>query len=307
MTYRIKTVSRLTGIAADTIRAWERRHKVVSPQRSASGQRIYSEADVAVLHRVKAMLDTGLSIGEVSQVLQGEAKASVVTDPPVVDGGANASSPFGAVVDELTGAFVALDRDAAERVLRPLLPLYPFEVTFEQIFTPALVSLGERWRRGEGSVAAEHFAAAFVREKLIAMLSAVTAPGAGRPRALLACPEGERHELGLLYLALRLSARGWETVYLGPDMPVDGIVAAMGQVSPGIVGVSLTQHQDKARRLSEVGRICGVAGRETLVMVGGGAGQIWRAEIEGCGAHVISSEEDFNTVIRGQRRNVPKT
>lgn len=300
--YRIKTVARLTGIAPATIRAWERRHALLEPLRTEGGQRLYTDADVALLHRVKAMLDTGLGIGEVVEALAAEQfQGEVPTRPPLEqEGPSSGDDPFEPVCEALMGAFLRLDRDAAERVLRPLLPLYSFEVTFERILTPTLLRLGAQWRQGRGSVAAEHFGAGFVREKLIAMLSAVSAPGAERPRALLACLEGERHELGLLYLALRLSARGWATVYLGADMPLEGLLEAQREVRPGILALSLTRLQERERVLEAVGRLCREAWSGTVI-VGGVAVVHWREGLEEAGARVIIDDGDLNAAVRAAR------
>lgn len=303
--YRIKTVSRLTGIAATTIRAWERRHGVIAPQRTDSGQRLYSDADVARLNRVKAMVDTGLSIGEVAEALAAEDNLQIVTaaSPPVAAEDEQ-SDPFAPIVESLTQAFASLDRQRASQVLHPLLPLYPFEVTFERLLMPTLVELGELWRREEVSVAAPHFGASFIREKLIAMLSALGTSGVGRPRAMMACPQGERHELGLLYLALRLSARGWETIYLGADIPLQGLLEAMAQVNPGIVALSLTRLEGRDEAIALVERLCQASGH-TRVLVGGAAARSWRDALEAVGADVIVGDDDLNSLIRAIRRRSP--
>jgi len=293
--YRIKTVARLTGIAPGTIRAWERRYGVVVPSRSAGGQRTYTDRDVAKLHRVKAMLDTGLSIGEACDVLRSASEAVQIQSVPESE-----PEAFVEVRNMLAEAFVSLNREKAERILRPLLPLYSFEVTFEEIFAPTLVRLGELWQAGDASVAAEHFGAAFVREKLIAMLSAVSATGQGRPRALLACLEGERHELGLLYLALRLCARGWETVYLGADMPSEGLIEAIDHLKPGIVGLSLARVDEEA--MARIKKICERAAVSQVLVGGAALASSWRQRLTEVGATVVLTDEDLNVVLRQLRR-----
>lgn len=64
--YRIGAVSRLTGLTADTIRAWEKRHNAVEPIRSEGGTRLYRESDVGRLQLLKALSERGEPIGAVA-------------------------------------------------------------------------------------------------------------------------------------------------------------------------------------------------------------------------------------------------
>ncbi len=98
---------------------------------------------------------------------------------------------------------------------------------------PYLRRLGERWERGNASVAQEHFASAFLRERLM---------GLGRgwdrgdgPRALLACPPGERHDIGLVIFGLAARELGWRVTFLGADTPVDTLAAASDELAPDAV------------------------------------------------------------------------
>ncbi len=85
-TYRIGAVARLTGVAPDTLRVWERRHGAVVPFRSAKGSRLYSQHDIARLALIKRLVDSGDAISRVANLsaeqLQERAKGAV---PPVLE------------------------------------------------------------------------------------------------------------------------------------------------------------------------------------------------------------------------------
>lgn len=198
----IAALTRRTGVPSDTIRKWEQRYGVLHPDRTAGGQRRYSEQDVARVLWLQARLAEGYRIGEAAVLL-----------------GAGHSAPSGS--DELRAAFVeaaeASDSAALASIVGQAL-LLPHERAFADVLAPALVEIGERWRRGRLTIAQEHLASSSVRAGLQHLLADSRASVRGT--AVLACVPGERHEIGLMMLAILLRADGWQVAYLGADTPV---------------------------------------------------------------------------------------
>src|SRR5581483_2464392 len=145
------------------------------------------QQDVARVLWLRARLDEGYRIGEAAALL-----------------GTAPASPSGA--EELRTAFVAAA--LASTVEQAL--LLPLERAFGEVLAPALVEVGEQWRKGRLTVAQEHLASSAVRAGL---------------QHLLACAPGERHEIGLMMLAILLRADGWQVAYLGADTPFDEAAA----------------------------------------------------------------------------------
>jgi methanogenic corrinoid protein MtbC1 len=139
---------------------------------------------------------------------------------------------------ELEAALDRFDESAAQAALDQLFATLTLDVLLREVLLPYLHELGERWERGEVSVAQEHFASNLVRGRLMALARSWDR-GAG-PRALIACAEGELHDLPLLSFGLVLRGHGWRISYLGADTPVASIVDAATTLAPDAVVVSGT-------------------------------------------------------------------
>jgi DNA-binding transcriptional MerR regulator len=260
---RIGELSRRSGVSPELLRAWERRYGLLRPQRSAGGLRLYSSGD---LDRVRAMqrhMTQGLAAREAA-ALAGQVTAQAAPRRP---GGA-AFDPDRARA-ELGDALEAFDEPRAQGVFDELLALTSVGVLLADVVMPYLHDLGDRWQRGELSVAQEHFASNVLRGRLLG-LARGWGRGAG-PRALLACPEGERHDLGLIAFGLALRERGWRIDYLGPDTPVVSIEEAAGGTDPSVVVLS-------AVRPGPLEQIEVLAARYRVAIAGAGAA---KASVQG--------------------------
>jgi methanogenic corrinoid protein MtbC1 len=150
------------------------------------------------------------------------------------------------------------------------------------VLLPYLRRLGERWERGEVSVAQEHFASVVLRARLLALARGWDR-GAG-PRALLACAPGERHELGLIVFGIALRQQGWRITYLGADTPLDALSAATRQLSPAaVVLVALAAERLRPHREP----LARIAREASLLLAGAGAGEDFAAAV---GARLLAGD-----------------
>jgi DNA-binding transcriptional MerR regulator len=223
---RIGELSRRVGVPVESLRAWERRYGLLSPSRTHGGFRLYGEEDVARVLAMRANLERGLSAAEAARLALAEEAAERPSPAPVED------------ARELAAALDGFDEARAQSALDRLLTSLTLEVVLRDVLEPYLHDLGERWQRGEVTVAQEHFASNLLRGRLMA-LSRSWDRGTG-PRALLACAEGELHDLPLLSFGLALRGQGWRISYLGADTPVASLVDAARTLSPDAVVVSGT-------------------------------------------------------------------
>jgi DNA-binding transcriptional MerR regulator len=235
----IAAVSQRTGVAADTLRKWERRYGVLRPRRTPGGQRRYDELDVARVEWLRDRLAEGLRIGAAAALLapaNGDAASTAHT------------------TDELRDALVAAARAGDPARLSGLvdqaLALYPFATVIEEIVTPALAGVGDGWRGDSGAIGDEHLLSEIVRARLDRMLSDRRAGVRGK--VVLACAPGERHELGLLALAVLLQADGWLIAYLGADAPVESALALGRRLEADVVCVSVTMPDALERLAAEL-------------------------------------------------------
>jgi len=242
MGYRVKTVSAMTGIPRPTLLAWERRYDILEPSRSPSGYREYSDADVAALRRLKALVDGGYSIGEAVELARSASPAPSrePTRAPVPELEPPLFAGHGVVVHAILRALLAFDRGTADRLL-PKLGQVSFSVAIDQVFVPVMHALAEQCDRGEVSITQEHFVSGFCREHLLAMYHELGGGPEGGLTVACATPTGERHEFGLLVLALKLALAGHRVLWLGIELPTADLRAFLSAQRPRFLCLSFTR------------------------------------------------------------------
>ncbi len=252
--YTIKTVVQETGIAPATLRAWERRYGVLSPGRSDGGYRLYSERDIQTLRWLKNQVDAGVSISRAVALLeirhQAGEEPELELDRPRVPAPPENARGAETIVEELIEALSAFQEPQAESVLTEAFALYPVDMVAEEIITPTLVEIGERWHRGEASVVQEHFATAFLRRRLTALFHAYPQPLVG-PLAITGAAPSEWHDVGILLVSMALRRHGWRVIYLGQNVPTEHLVREVRKLRPDLVCLSAAT-RDSADHLAEV-------------------------------------------------------
>lgn len=224
---RIGELSRRIGISPELLRAWERRYRLLDPDRSAGGFRLYSDADVRRVLAMKTHLAGGLSAAEAARLARTEPLEERAT------GGDGDAPVLAAAVEELRRALVAFDAAGAHAALDELLSLVALDTVLRDAVLPLLRDLGESWARGENTIAQEHFASQLLRGRLLALARGWDR-GSG-PRALLAAPPEELHDLGLIAFGLALRERGWRITFLGADTPVETVLDTANRIAPQLV------------------------------------------------------------------------
>src|SRR5581483_4008277 len=220
----IAALAQRTGIPPDTLRKWEQRYRILQPDRTAGGQRRYSERDVARVQWLRERLEQGYRISEAARLL-----------------GTVGVEPARSARDHLRGILDAVDGDEPTEIgvrLDQAFALLDLNETLSSVLAPLLRTIGERWEAGSLTVASEHLVSEAVRSRLGHLLS--DAGGGVHGAAVLACAPGERHELGLMMAAIALRRDGWKVVYLGADTPFADAIALAGQVAGRILGLSLS-------------------------------------------------------------------
>jgi DNA-binding transcriptional MerR regulator len=256
---RIGELARRTGLSPHVLRAWERRYAVLQPVRSGGNYRLYGPADEARVRAMAAHVAAGVPAAEAARLVLegGEATATVVAE-----GGPNFAAEAGALRRKLD----EFDDAGAQAALDSLLATFSFETVARDVLLPYLRDLGERWERGEASVAQEHFSSVVLRGRLLGMARGWDLGGG--ERALLACPPGEMHELGLILFGLALRRHGWRITYLGADTPLETLRAASGDLAPRAVVLTAL---DEDRFASLRDELRGLAAVAPLFLAGAGA------------------------------------
>jgi MerR family transcriptional regulator, light-induced transcriptional regulator len=254
--------ARLTGVSADLIRAWERRYAVVSPVRGPRGARLYTAEDVRRLRVLGRLVGTGRRIGDLARLPTRELEALATTAAPdtVADGDRE--------LDRVLAALARFDADAVARELGEALIALGAGAFVHQVATPLLAEAGARWEAGRLSVAEEHLLSAVLRDLLGALVHGRPRP-ADAPRIVLAAPSGERHELGLVMVALLARDAGVSVCFLGVDLAGEEIARAAARSDAAVVGLALVHGGNRERAAGAVRHLARALPRTTELWLGG--------------------------------------
>jgi MerR family transcriptional regulator, light-induced transcriptional regulator len=251
--YTIKTVCTRTGIRPVTLRAWERRHEILTPHRSDNHYRLYSDRDVALLRWIKTRVDNGVSISSAAVELRNMVKdgswPDAMPNAPIIIT-ARSTTPPEQYANALLQALIQHNEAKAGDLLREVHTTYDLMTICNQVITPALVAIGEAWYRGEIRVTTEHFASTYLRGKLLSMMQAYPSRR-GAPHILLGCAPNEQHEIGVLMISLLLRSDGYRVEFLGPDIPLEDLVDYASYEKPNMIILGATM-VDAAQELKNM-------------------------------------------------------
>ncbi|MBP3965093.1 MerR family transcriptional regulator [Paenibacillus lignilyticus] len=234
--YSMKRASELLGIPVVTIRAWENRYGVISPNRSSGGHRLLSDEDLTKLNFLKDQIQKkGLKISEAVKLLQQtESVPPEQTEKKPLKG-----QSYDNLVDKLYTDLMDFNSQQVDKTIDLAFALYDFEDTFRHLIVPVLYRVGAEWEAGKIAVVQEHFASETILRRLSALFR-VYPINPSLPVVLAFCPEGERHHLGLMSFSLFLRKQGANVLYLGPDTPFKELEEIIERQNVSFIAVSVT-------------------------------------------------------------------
>jgi methanogenic corrinoid protein MtbC1 len=280
--HRIHRVAKLTGLSKDVVRVWERRYGLVKPLRSANRYREYSDEDVALLRFLKGELEHGQTIG----ALAIEGRESLLRRMRVSSASpAQELKPHDNLIDELVSHLDPLERLRFEMKLNGAIAVIPFEEAVQRILLPLQRRVGELWHEGRVSVAVEHYVTKLIQQKMFSVMNQLSVNEFG-PRVLVACPEGESHEIGAQAAAFISATHGCHVYYLGPNLPISELQAFCERVKPDLVLLSLTEIKSDAAA-SHLVQELGEFSARWPVAVGGEGARVIEHLLEGSNVEFI--------------------
>jgi len=262
----------MAGLTPDLIRAWEKRHAVVAPIRGARGARLYTSADIAHLRLLARVVGAGRAIGDVAALSTADLEKLAVRPGPSDETTETSATPrpredFVARILELLEGF---DHAAVSRLLADAVVALGARAFAHEVALPLAHKIGRRWAEGQLSIAGEHLLTGMLRNLLGGLMRSRT------PRTrpiVLATPAGERHEIGLLLVALLALDAGADVAYLGVDLPAAEIVTAARRIRARVVGLSLVGSKNRARAIDEITAIQAALPSKVEIWLGGADAQ----------------------------------
>ena len=279
--YPMKMVSQRTGLSAHVLRVWERRYEAVTPDRTGSNRRLYSEEEVRRLELMANLTRAGHSIGQIAQqsteVLEEMAKelppSTGETDQPISDESSSISdesSSVGGYLEQAWKAVRGLDGAALERVLDQVTQEIGGSAMIEKVIVPLVVDIGERWDAGEISVAQERVASTVIQEVLL-IAGRPHSETRGAPNLVVATPAGQLHELGASLVVCTARRRGWQVTYLGASIPAEEIAHTASVKNSSAVALSIVYPSDDASLGEELIRLRRLLPKDCDILAGGRA------------------------------------
>jgi len=308
----MRVVTRRTGLSADLLRAWEKRHEVVKPARSKSGRRLYSDADLHRLQLLYRATLAGRSIGQVAE-LPTDALAALVRQDAAAEGELErengeaqraerrTSPPAARYITDCVRAVEQFDAAALEAMLRRAAVALPLITFLDEIVVALLERMGTGWREGTLRPVHGHLASVALRRVLDELIRSVTSPSA-TATIVVATPVGQAHEFGALITAVTAAAEGWRVVYLAAGLPAEDIAEGASRTRARAVVLSVVYPRGDRAVSDELRRLRRALPKKVALLVGGAAASAYDAVIDEIGAVRLSGLEDFRSHLVTLRR-----
>ena len=303
--HSVRVVARRTGLTPDLLRAWEKRYQVVTPQRSAGGQRNYSDADVERLRLLVKATNAGRQIGQVAalsdaelrEVLASDALAQPVpTAPPADDPACDRY-----LQTALTAA-ESFNANSLESSLRAAALHLPSDQALDKVFGPLLIEIGARWEQGRFPPANGHLATATIRRVLTWMTDFPDAPS-GAPTIVIGTPAMQLHDLGAMLAATVAAASGWRVAFLGANLPADELARAARLAGADTVALSIVHPNDHAHTTGHLRELHMELPRSVALVVGGAGAAAYSELLAEIGAHRMDSLAALRAWLRARNNH----
>ncbi|MDX2245658.1 MAG: MerR family transcriptional regulator [Bacteroidia bacterium] len=225
--YSIKDLEQLSGIKAHTLRIWEQRYGILEPKRTITNIRYYDDEDLKQILNVSYLNRNGLKISKIASLSASEIHNRVKSV-------SDTSPEFPNQIDALTIAMINLEEDRFDKIISTNTLQYGFEQTMLDIVYPFLSRIGILWQTGSIHPAHEHFISNLIRQKMIVAIDGQVSRASVSTvkKYALFLPDGELHELSLLFSAYIIKSRGQKVIYLGQSLPMEDLDMICDKYNP---------------------------------------------------------------------------
>ncbi len=248
--YSIRDLEQLSGIKAHTIRIWEQRYNIIQPKRTDTNIRTYDDQDLKLILNISLLKDHGYKISEISKLSLEEISNEVLV---ISDQKLN----YPDQIHALTISMIDLDEERFEKIISTNFLRFGFENTMTNIIYPFLSRIGTLWMTGSIGPAQEHFMTNLIRQKIIVAIdSQVIKYRPDSKKFMLFLPEGELHEIGLLFASYIIRSHNHRVVYLGQTLPFTELKFAYDVHKPDFIFSTITSVPSNDEVQPYVDRLC---------------------------------------------------
>ncbi len=232
--YSIKDLEHLSGIKAHTLRIWEQRYNLINPKRTETNIRFYDQDDLKLILNVSLLKDNGIKISKIAEMTREQLNEAIINI-------SDSSTNFADQIYALTLCMIDLDEQRFEKIINSNTLKHGFERTMTNLVIPFLSKIGVMWLTDAINPAQEHFISHLVRQKImVAIDGQQTNIDSSAKKYMLFLPEGELHELILLFANYLIKSRGGRVIYLGQTLPITDLKMAYEIYEPEYLLTVLT-------------------------------------------------------------------
>jgi MerR family transcriptional regulator, light-induced transcriptional regulator len=231
--FTIKDLANLSGIKAHTIRIWEQRYNFLKPRRTDTNIRLYNNDELRTLLNIALLNKYGYKISHIDKMSEQQVRQNILA---LTQNEAQQER----IINELIRFMIELDMESFEELLQDYIYRRGIEKTITTIIFPYLEKIGILWLTNHINPAQEHLVSNIIRQKIIAGIEKLKTPATTSKKVLLFLPEGEHHELGLLFLHFMLKAQGANVIYLGASIPMKDVAFVVQNKKPDYLFCHLT-------------------------------------------------------------------
>ena len=231
--YSIKDLENLTGIKAHTLRIWEKRYQILEPKRTETNIRYYNNDDLKKILNINLLNKGGFKISKIASLKDDEIKTKA--NNLLKDKNSSESKEINA----LTQSIIKLDTSQIEKILEKEYQEKGILRLYKETITPLLIRMGELWQLSTLNISHEHLFSNTLRKFIIVKTDEVKAEKQLNKSVLIFLTKGEHHEIPILFYNYFLKSFGWDSIYLGANVPTEDLRLAIIQKNPDLVFTSM--------------------------------------------------------------------
>ncbi len=232
--FSISEIAAITGIKSATLRIWEQRYQIIHAKRSASNIRYYDDFDLRIFLNISCLIENGLKISEIAAMSDAQRveKIQILTSSQL-----NAPT----IIQELIEQTLSLNEQLFKTTIQTCINELGVMETMLQCVYPFLSRVGLLWHTGLIAPAQEHFASSLIKQRLIVAIDDLAIPdSSNKNKFILFLPEGEFHEIALLLAQFIVRANGFQSLYLGQNLPIPYVQEVVASYHPNYIITILT-------------------------------------------------------------------
>lgn len=299
--FPINVVAKLTGLSSHLIRAWEKRYSAITPSRTGTNRRVYTEEAIEKLKLLKLLTSKGYSIGNVASL--GISRLKDMLGQPELHHHLPGVEPKseGDIITRCLKAIEEYDSQKLETELIKSSLQFTMLELFDKVITPLMHKTGDLWRVGKLRPAHEHLAIETIKRFLRGIQAGFSIHSAA-PVMVVCSPANQLHDLGAFLTTFAASSEGWKTVFLGSNLPAEDIAAAALRVNAKAIALSIVYPDDDPYLSSDIQKMGILLPKSIKIIFGGQSVYGYKKEIDSIGGIIAGNMTALRNVMHSIRK-----